>query len=212
MVKNQHRRGRRRWFDNGTGRSGVGNGNPLQYSSLDNSVDRGTCWAAVHRVTKNQTQLSDWANTHTILSESICVVENGRISFFLRLSNILVYACACMCMCARVPVCLCVCVCVCVYCMDPSVYLSHFLYPLSHLVMDILTDFISWLLQIMLLWILGSMYLSELVFWGLEGCMGKSRFAGSYDSSVFIFLSNLHSVFYGVEIGVATPIYTPLMV
>ena len=56
------------------------------------------------------------------------------------------------------------------------------------------------------------MYLSELVFWGLEGCMGKSRFAGSYDSSVFIFLSNLHSLFYGVEIGVATPIYTPLTV
>ena len=102
----QRRKGRRLCFDHGTGRSGVGNGNPLQYSSLDNSMDRGTCWAAVYRVTKSQTQLSDWANTHTVLSESICVVESGRISFFLWLSNILVYACTCMCVCA------CVCVCV----------------------------------------------------------------------------------------------------
>ena len=27
---------------------GVGNGNPLQYSCLENSVDRGAWWAAVH--------------------------------------------------------------------------------------------------------------------------------------------------------------------
>ena len=32
--------------------SGVGNGNPLQYSCLGNSMDRGTWWAAVHGVTK----------------------------------------------------------------------------------------------------------------------------------------------------------------
>ena len=37
----------------GSGRSpGGGNGNPLQYSCLGNSVDRGTWWATVHGVTK----------------------------------------------------------------------------------------------------------------------------------------------------------------
>ena len=40
----------------GSGRSpGEGNGNPLQYSCLDNSVDRGAWWATVHGVTKSQT-------------------------------------------------------------------------------------------------------------------------------------------------------------
>ena len=44
----------------GLGRSpGEGNGNPLQYSRLENSMDRGTWWATVHGVTKSQTQLSD---------------------------------------------------------------------------------------------------------------------------------------------------------
>ena len=37
----------------GSGRSpGGGNGNPLQYSCLENSVDRGAWWATVHVVTK----------------------------------------------------------------------------------------------------------------------------------------------------------------
>ena len=37
--------------------SGEGNGNPLQYSCLENPVDRGAWWAAVHRVAQNQTRL-----------------------------------------------------------------------------------------------------------------------------------------------------------
>ena len=37
---------------------GVGNGNTLQYSCLENSIDRGTCSVVVHRVTKSRTQLS----------------------------------------------------------------------------------------------------------------------------------------------------------
>ena len=41
-----------------SGRSpGGGRGNPLQYSGLENPVDRGAWWAAVHGVTKSQTQL-----------------------------------------------------------------------------------------------------------------------------------------------------------
>ena len=36
---------------------GEGNGNPLQYSCLENPVDRGAWWAAVHRVAQSQTRL-----------------------------------------------------------------------------------------------------------------------------------------------------------
>ena len=44
----------------GLGRSpGEGNGNPLQYSCLENPMDREAWWATVHEVTKNRTQLSD---------------------------------------------------------------------------------------------------------------------------------------------------------
>ena len=40
----------------GLGRSpGEGNGNPLQYSCLENPMDRGACWATVQGVTKRQT-------------------------------------------------------------------------------------------------------------------------------------------------------------
>ena len=40
----------------GLGRSlGEGNGNPLQYSCLENSMDRGAWQAIVHGVAKNQT-------------------------------------------------------------------------------------------------------------------------------------------------------------
>ena len=34
-----------------------GNGNPLQYSCLENSVDGGAWWATVHKVTQSRTQL-----------------------------------------------------------------------------------------------------------------------------------------------------------
>jgi len=42
------------------GRSpGEGNGNPLQYSCLENSMDRGAWQAIVHGVTKSRTRLSN---------------------------------------------------------------------------------------------------------------------------------------------------------
>ena len=42
------------------GRSpGDGNGNPLQYSCLENLIDRGAWWAVVHGVTKSWARLSD---------------------------------------------------------------------------------------------------------------------------------------------------------
>ena len=39
--------------------SGGGHSNPIQYSCLENPMDRGAWWATVHEVTKSQTQLSD---------------------------------------------------------------------------------------------------------------------------------------------------------
>ena len=39
--------------------SGEGNGYPLQYSCLENSMDRGAWQATVHEVTKSQTGLSN---------------------------------------------------------------------------------------------------------------------------------------------------------
>ena len=44
----------------GSGGSCVeGNGYPLQYSCLENSMDRGAWWATVHGVTKSQTRLNN---------------------------------------------------------------------------------------------------------------------------------------------------------
>ena len=38
---------------------GEGNGNPLQYSCLENPMDGGAWWATVHEVAKSRTRLSD---------------------------------------------------------------------------------------------------------------------------------------------------------
>ena len=52
---------RRRRFDPWSGRSpGEGNGNPLQYSCLENPMDRGAWRAKVHGITKNWAWLSNW--------------------------------------------------------------------------------------------------------------------------------------------------------
>ena len=51
---------------------GEGNGNPLQYSFLENPMDRGAWWAAVHRVVQSQTWLKQ-------LSKHACTGEgNGN--------------------------------------------------------------------------------------------------------------------------------------
>ena len=44
-------------------RNGEGSGIPLQYSCLENPIDRGTWWATVHRVAKSRTQLSNFTFT-----------------------------------------------------------------------------------------------------------------------------------------------------
>ena len=45
-----------------------GNGNPLQCSCLENSVDGGAWWAAVHGVAQNWTQLK-WLSMHACIGE-----------------------------------------------------------------------------------------------------------------------------------------------
>ena len=48
----------------GLGRSPErGHGNLLQYSCLENSMDRGAWWAIVHSVTKSQTRLNEHSST-----------------------------------------------------------------------------------------------------------------------------------------------------
>ena len=50
----------------GSGRfPGVGNGNPPQYSFLENSMDTGAWWAPIHGIAKSWTQLSTCTHTHT---------------------------------------------------------------------------------------------------------------------------------------------------
>ena len=60
-------------------------GNPLQYSCLENSMDRGAWWATIHGVTKSQTLRdwvsdteSDWA-TYTLLLGRKAIVKLDRV-------------------------------------------------------------------------------------------------------------------------------------
>ena len=62
----------------GSGRSpGEGNGNPLQYSRLENPMDRGAWQATVHGITKGRRQLS---------SETT-IMRRSNIFYHLRLYN-----------------------------------------------------------------------------------------------------------------------------
>ena len=62
----------RSFCDHVDGSAGEGNGNPLQYSCLENPMDGGAWWAAVHRVTQSRTQLKR-------LSMHACIGEgNGN--------------------------------------------------------------------------------------------------------------------------------------
>ena len=59
----------------GSGRfSGVGNGNPPQYSCLENSTDRRAWWATVRGVAKSQTQVS----THTHMKTDVPMAVKQR--------------------------------------------------------------------------------------------------------------------------------------
>ena len=56
----------------GLGRStGEENGNPLQYSCLENPIDREAWWATVHGVTESRTQLSNF--TYLLMTKLMSV-------------------------------------------------------------------------------------------------------------------------------------------
>ena len=79
------------------GRSpGEGNGNPLQYSCLENPVDRGAWRATVHRVTKSQTPLSMHSrislktvcrHSHTGVRASACEFREDTVRFITLLQT-----------------------------------------------------------------------------------------------------------------------------
>ena len=54
---------------------GEGNGNPLQYSCLENPMDGGAWWATVHEVAKSQARLSDFTFTFIICIQSNVLSE-----------------------------------------------------------------------------------------------------------------------------------------
>ena len=60
----------------GSGRSpGEENGNPLQYSCLENPMDGGAWWATVHRVAKSWTRLNDFTSLHSYMDNERKISE-----------------------------------------------------------------------------------------------------------------------------------------
>ena len=67
----------------GSGRSpGGGNGNPFQYSCLENLMDRGAWWATVHGIAKSQTQLK-WLSMHAVLTYPVMVTFSYFFLFYV---------------------------------------------------------------------------------------------------------------------------------
>ena len=62
--------------------SGAGNGNPLQYSCLENPMDRGAWWATVHGLAKSWTQLK-WLSTSTLNTPFCSFLFFFTLLFFL---------------------------------------------------------------------------------------------------------------------------------
>ena len=66
---------------------GVGNGDPLQYSCLENSMDRGTWWATGHGVPNNLTRLS----THALHPEPLYSIKILFCSILINISGLQLY-------------------------------------------------------------------------------------------------------------------------
>ena len=59
-----------------SGRSpGKENGNPLQYSCLENPMDRGAWWCIGLGITKNRTRLSTCAHTHSLAGRNAGILQ-----------------------------------------------------------------------------------------------------------------------------------------
>ena len=78
--------------------TGEENGNPLQYSCIENLMERGTWWAAVPRVAQNQTWLKQLSNgssssmlSHSVISSSLwpmdCSLPDSRFPLFMGFSR-----------------------------------------------------------------------------------------------------------------------------
>ena len=68
----------------GSGRSpGEGNGNPLQYSCLENPMDRGAWQATVHGVTKNQDTTERLTYEIYLKNFLVCILIHKYTLFFL---------------------------------------------------------------------------------------------------------------------------------
>ena len=101
--------------------SGEGNGKPLQYSCLENPVDRGAWWAAVHRVAQDWTRLKR-LSIHACIGEKngnplqYCLVNprdtgawwaavygvaqsQTRLKWLSSSSSIDICVCVCVCVC-----------------------------------------------------------------------------------------------------------------
>ena len=55
--------------------SGGGNGNPLQYSCLDNPMENRACWVTDHGVTESQTRLRDSMHAHLASALSYQIIH-----------------------------------------------------------------------------------------------------------------------------------------
>ena len=69
---------------------GEGNGTPLQYSCLENPMDRGAWWATVHRVAKSWARLSDVTYLLILYSIGDIYVESplaGQVGCFQILAS-----------------------------------------------------------------------------------------------------------------------------
>ena len=65
-------------------RNGEGNGTPLQYSCLENPMDGGAWWAAVHGVVKSWTQLSDFTFTfHVHALEKEMAIHSSVLAWWI---------------------------------------------------------------------------------------------------------------------------------
>ena len=87
LVNNSENMGdgfaRKPGFDPGLGRSpGEGNGNPLQYSYLENPMDRGAWQATVHRVAKSRTRLSNFTFTYYLAYSDILKIYSSLWEFY----------------------------------------------------------------------------------------------------------------------------------
>ena len=66
----------------GSGRSlGQESGDPLQYSCLGNSMDRGACWATVHGVAKTWLQLSERAHKQEMARWNIDILRISELKW-----------------------------------------------------------------------------------------------------------------------------------